>query len=45
MKSFVKTPLTSVNTMFEIDQVNIIPHNGTFSDNGRKSPFQLFCGR
>ena len=25
--------------MFEIDQVIIIPHEGTFSDNGRKPPF------
>ena len=34
MKSFVKTPLTIVNTMLEIDGVIIISHNGTFSDNG-----------
>ena len=38
---FMKTPLTSVNTMFERDQVIIIPHNGTFSDNGRKPTFSV----
>ena len=32
---FVKTPLTSVNTMFELDWVIIIPYNGTFSDIGQ----------
>ena len=39
MESFVKTPLTSVNTMSEIDRVNIIPHNNNFSDNGQKAAF------
>ena len=38
---FVKTTLTSVNTMFEIDWVSIIPHNGTFSDIGQKPPFSF----
>ena len=33
MESFVKTPLISANTMFEIDLVIIIPQNGNFSDN------------
>ena len=32
----MKTPLTSLNTLFEIDRVIIIPHNVTFSDNGCK---------
>ena len=41
MESFVKTPLTSVNTMFEIDLVNIIPHYVTFSDDGRKPLFSV----
>ena len=39
---FVKTPLTSVNPMFEIDWVIIIPHNGTFSDIGQKPPYHHF---
>ena len=38
---FVKTPLTTMNTMFEIDWVIIIPHNGTFSDIGQKPPFSV----
>ena len=37
----MKTPLTSVSTMFEIDRVIIISHNGTFSDNGRKPTFSV----
>ena len=41
MELFVKTSLTSVNNMFEIDWVIIILHNGTFSDNGRKPPFSV----
>ena len=41
MESFVKTPLTSVNAMFGTDQVIVIPHNGTYSDNGRKPPFSV----
>ena len=40
MQSFV-TPLTSMNTTFEIDRVIIIPHNGAFSDNGRKPAFSV----
>ena len=38
---FMKTILASVNTMFEIDWVIIIPHNGTFSDIGQKPPFSV----
>ena len=30
-----------MNTMFEIDLVIIIPHNGTFSGNGWKPPFSV----
>ena len=41
MESFVKTLQISVNTMFEIDRVIIIPHNGTFPDNGQKLPFSV----
>ena len=37
----VDTPLTSVNTMFEIDWVIIIPHNGTFTNNGQKWSFSV----
>ena len=36
-----ENPLTSVSTMFEIDRVIIILHDGTFSDNGRKPPFSV----
>ena len=39
---FVKTPLTSVNPMFEIDWVIIISHNGIFSDIGQKPPYHHF---
>ena len=33
--------LMIVNTMFETDWVIIIPHNGTFSNHGRKPPFSV----
>ena len=36
-----ENPLTSVSTVFEIDWVVIISHDGTFSDNGRKPPFSV----
>ena len=36
---FVKTPRTSVNTMFEIDWVIIIVYNGTFTNIGQKPQF------
>ena len=38
---FLKTPLTSVNTVFERDWVIIILHDGTFSDIGQKPPFSV----
>ena len=38
---FVKTALTSVNTMFEIDWVIIISHNVTFSDIDQKPSFSV----
>ena len=41
MEKFMKIILTSVNTMMEIDRGFIIPHNGTFSENGRKPPFSV----
>ena len=34
-------PSVSVNTMFKIDLVIIIPHNGTFPDIGEKPPFSV----
>ena len=37
----METNLAVLNTMFEIDRVIIIPHNGTFSDDGRKPPFSV----
>ena len=38
---FLNTLLTSANTMFKIDWVIIIPHDGTFSDIGQKPPFSV----
>ena len=38
---FVKTALTIVNTMFEIDWVIIISHNVTFSDIDQKPSFSV----
>ena len=36
--------LTNVSIMFEIDRVIIIPHNGTFLDDGRKPLFSVILG-
>ena len=38
---FMKTPLSSVNTMYEKDRVIFMPHKGTFSDNDQKPPVSV----